>query len=402
MIFTLPALFLWGMDPTLLQMTLLAMCGGCLGILFMIPLRRFLIEREHKTLPYPEGTACAEVLMASEVGGDRAKQVFRGIAAGAFFKALTGWARAIPGEAEIHIPFLKKGAIGMDLSAALFGVGYILGPRVGAIMVGGGLLCSLIIIPAIAYWGQSRELPLFPETEHLIRDMEVGLIWTRYVRYIGAGAVATAGIITLIRSIPLMIESFRIGAAQLRGGLGNMSGISVPRTSQDLQPASGRYRGSRDPRRAHARSAGLPVHRGAGDAAGRGAVRDRLRVLLRDGGLAHRRAGRRDQQPHERDDHRRAAGYFADLPGAGLDRHDRQGDRADRGLRGGDRGLDQRRHFAGPQDGISPGRHAATPADGRAHRGAHFRRLRLPRRPAAFARASASAPRSCPRRRPRS
>lgn len=233
-IFTLPALFLWGMDPDLLQMTLLAMSGGCLGILFMIPLRRFLIEREHKVLPYPEGTACAEVLKASEEGSNRAKQVFRGIAAGAFFKALTGWARAIPGEAEVHLPFLKKGALGMDLSAALFGVGYILGPRVGAIMVGGGLLSSLVIIPAIAYWGQSREVPLFPEPDQLIRDMEASRIWTRYVRYIGAGAVATAGILTLIRSIPLMVESFRIGAAQLRGRLGGMGELSLPRTSQDL------------------------------------------------------------------------------------------------------------------------------------------------------------------------
>jgi putative OPT family oligopeptide transporter len=234
-IFTLPALFLWEMDPDLLQMTLLAMSGGCLGILFMIPLRRFLIEREHKTLPYPEGTACAEVLKASEEGSNRAKQVFRGIAAGAVFKALTSWVRAIPGEAETHIPLLKKGALGMDLSAALFGVGYILGPRVGAIMVGGGLLSSLVIIPAIAYWGQSREVPLFPEPEQLIRDMEAGRIWTRYVRYIGAGAVATAGILTLLRSIPLMIESFRIGAAQLRGGLSGMGAMAgIPRTSQDL------------------------------------------------------------------------------------------------------------------------------------------------------------------------
>jgi putative OPT family oligopeptide transporter len=234
-IFTLPALFLWGMDPDLLQMTLLAMSGGCLGILFMIPLRRFLIEREHKVLPYPEGTACAEVLKASEEGSNRAKQVFRGIAAGAVFKAITGWARAIPGEAEIHIPFLKKGALGMDLSAALFGVGYILGPRVGSIMVGGGLLSSLIIIPAIAYWGQSREVPLFPEPEQLIRDMEASRIWTRYVRYIGAGAVATAGILTLIRSIPLMVESFKIGAAQLRGRLSGVEGaLTIPRTGQDL------------------------------------------------------------------------------------------------------------------------------------------------------------------------
>jgi putative OPT family oligopeptide transporter len=234
-IFTLPALFLWGMDPGLLQMTVLAMSGGCLGILFMIPLRRFLIEREHRTLPYPEGTACAEVLKASESGSNRARHVFRGIAAGAFFKALSGWARVIPGDAESHVPLLKKGAIGLDLSAALFGVGYILGPRVGAIMVGGGLLSSLVIIPAIAYWGQARDVVLFPEAELLIRDMSPGLIWTRYVRYIGAGAVATAGIITLLKSVPLMAESFRIGAAQIRGGLSGLTDETrLPRTAQDL------------------------------------------------------------------------------------------------------------------------------------------------------------------------
>ena len=240
-IFTLPALFMWGMPPELLQMTLLAMSGGLLGILFMIPLRRFLIEREHGKLPYPEGTACAEVLVANEIGGGRARFVFYGLAGGAFFKFLTSWIRVIPGDIHVSIPFLKKGQLGMDLSAALFGVGYILGPRIAAVMVGGGLLSWLVIIPAIAYWGEARTVPFFPETVHLIRDMEPGQIWTRYVRYIGAGAVATAGIITLIRSIPVMISSFRIGAAQLSERVGQSSGESSSaaestpvRTSNDL------------------------------------------------------------------------------------------------------------------------------------------------------------------------
>ncbi len=234
-IFTLPALFLWGLKPSLVQMTLLAMSGGCLGILFMIPLRRFLIEREHGRLPYPEGTACAEVLVASEVGGGKARAVYAGILGGAFFKVLTSWARIIPGEVEISVPFLKKGQLGSDLSAALFGVGYILGPRIGAIMVGGGALAWLVIIPALAYWGEGRTIPLFPETELLLRDMSPSLIWTRYVRYIGAGAVATAGILTLLRSIPLMIESFRVGAGQLRRGLAAAGTAEVlPRTQRDL------------------------------------------------------------------------------------------------------------------------------------------------------------------------
>ena len=232
-IFTLPALFMWGMPPELLQMTLLAMCGGLLGILFMIPLRRFLIEKEHGKLPYPEGTACAEVLVANEIGGGRARFVFYGLAGGAFFKFLTSWLRIIPGDVHVKIPFLKKGELGMDLSAALFGVGYILGPRIAAVMVGGGLLSWLVIIPAIAYWGDTQTAPIFPETVNLIPDMSPRQIWTRYVRYIGAGAVATAGIVTLIRSIPVMISSFRIGASQLSERVGGNE-VSMKRTGNDL------------------------------------------------------------------------------------------------------------------------------------------------------------------------
>ncbi|WP_444995567.1 OPT family oligopeptide transporter [Aliikangiella sp. IMCC44359] len=230
-IFTLPALFMWGMAPDLLQMTILAMCGGLLGILFMVPLRKFLIEKEHGKLPYPEGTACAEVLVANEVGGSKAKYIFFGMGVAALFKTLTSWLKVIPDHATLKLPFIKKATIGIDLSTALFGVGYILGPRIGAIMVGGGLLSALIIIPAIAYWGDARTVPLFPETVNLIKDMSPGQIWTRYVRYIGAGAVATAGIITLIRSIPVMLESFKVGAKQLSN---KESGVAVSRTSQDL------------------------------------------------------------------------------------------------------------------------------------------------------------------------
>ncbi|MCH8930332.1 MAG: oligopeptide transporter, OPT family [Proteobacteria bacterium] len=235
-IFTLPALFLWGVAPDLLQMTLLAMAGGLIGVLFMIPLRRFLIEREHGHLPYPEGTACAHVLVASEIGGSHARQVFWGLGMGAAFKALTSWVKVLPGEFHTSIPFLKKGAIGMDLSAALFGVGYILGPRIATIMVGGGLLSALLIIPAIAIWGDARAIPFFPETELLIRDMSPSMIWTRYVRYIGAGAVATAGIITLARSVPVMVQSFRIAAGELSERVvpGSSMQAATPRTSHDL------------------------------------------------------------------------------------------------------------------------------------------------------------------------
>ena len=120
-IFTLPALFLRGLDPTLVQMTLLAMFGGLLGVLFMIPLRRFLIQKEHGHLPYPEGTACAEVLVASQSGGGRAKNVFIGLGLGMLLKTLTSWIRVIRNDVHFDVPFLKKGQVGFDISAALFG-----------------------------------------------------------------------------------------------------------------------------------------------------------------------------------------------------------------------------------------------------------------------------------------
>jgi putative OPT family oligopeptide transporter len=238
-IFTLPALFLWGLYPSLLQMTLLALAGGLLGVLFMIPLRRFLIEREHGNLPYPEGTACAHVLVANESGGSHARNIFIGLGAGAAYKALTGWAQVLASEAHMRIPFLRKGELGMDLSPALFGVGYILGPRIATVMVGGGLLSSIIIIPAIAYWGDGRP-PFYPELVLTINEMSAAQIWSRYVRYIGAGAVAAAGIMTLVRSLPVMIKSFRIGAHQLKGRVGqeqqgeNGPAVKAPRTSRDL------------------------------------------------------------------------------------------------------------------------------------------------------------------------
>ncbi len=234
-IFTLPALFLWGFDATFIQITILAMSGGLLGVLFMIPLRPYLIVREHPSLPYPEGTACAEVLKASQTGGAKARDVFLGLGIGALVKALTGWLRAVPDRLQVAVPFLKKAQLGSDVSAALLGVGYILGPRIATIMVGGGLLSWLVIIPILATWGTGRLEPLYPETVLPLDAMTPSLLWTRYVRYIGAGAVATGGLITLLRSMPLMVESFRSGARQIRERLSDgPDEPAVPRTEQDL------------------------------------------------------------------------------------------------------------------------------------------------------------------------
>ncbi|ACY18913.1 OPT family oligopeptide transporter [Haliangium ochraceum] len=215
-LFTIPALFIWQMPVAWSQITLLAMCGGVIGILAMIPLRRYLIAREHGTLPYPEGMACAEVLVAAESGGAQARPVFLGIGVGMLFKLLTDGFQVVASKFELALAYKAK--LSISVSPALVGVGYILGLRVASVMVAGGALSALVIIPAINLWGSGMDTPYYPETEMLIRDMSASDIWNRYVRYIGAGAVATAGILTLIRSIPTMVESFRLGVKQLGSG----------------------------------------------------------------------------------------------------------------------------------------------------------------------------------------
>ncbi len=229
-LFTIPALFIWGMEPAWRQITLLAMCGGLIGVLAMIPLRRYLIKREHGKLPYPEGLACAEVLVAAEGGGKQAAPVFWGIGAGMLFKLLTDGFKLVA--STFRTVVAGKAQIAVSVSPALIGVGYILGLRVATVMVAGAALSALVIIPLIDWWGSAQTAPVFPETEKLIRDMAAGDIWDRYVRYIGAGAVATGGIITLVKSIPTMIESFKLGVAQLGKGAG--ADTEEKRTDRDL------------------------------------------------------------------------------------------------------------------------------------------------------------------------
>jgi len=215
-IFTIPALFLWGLNPTLVQMASLALLGGLLGILFMIPLRRFLIVQEHGKLPYPEGTACAKVLVASEAGGAKASNVFLGLGIGAFYKFFIGFLHLWKDKVHSAIPGLKKAQIGIETTPALLGVGYILGFRISFIMVAGGLISWVILIPLIAYYGEGMTIPLFPETTKLIIDMSPSEIWNRYIRYVGAGAVAFGGIITIIRSIPTMVKSFKLSLDEMK------------------------------------------------------------------------------------------------------------------------------------------------------------------------------------------
>ncbi len=226
-LFTIPALFIWGMNPGWRQLTMLAMAGGLIGVLAMIPLRRFLIKREHGKLPYPEGMACAEVLVAAEGGGRGAANVFWGIGVGMLFKVITDGFKFVAGKFHVALP--GKAVLSVAVSPALIGVGYILGIRIATVMVAGAALSSLVIIPIINAWGSGLSVPFYPETETLIRDMAADDMRDRYVRYIGAGAVATGGIITLIRSIPTMIESFKIGMRQIGRGATNQE-----RTDTDL------------------------------------------------------------------------------------------------------------------------------------------------------------------------
>lgn len=214
-IFTIPALFMWGFDPALLQITILGLMGGMLGIVFMIPLRRFLIVQEHDTLPYPEGTAAAQVLIAADKGGTNAKFVFQGLGIGFIYKGIISFIKLWPAHVRFQIPGLKKGELGLEATPALLGVGYILGPRIASIMVAGGLLSWLGIIPAIALFGELVNMPMFPETVKTVSEMSASEIWSRYVRYIGAGAVAVAGIITVFKSLPTMINSLKIGIKEL-------------------------------------------------------------------------------------------------------------------------------------------------------------------------------------------
>jgi putative OPT family oligopeptide transporter len=236
LIFTIPALFLWGMSPNLFQVTLLALAGGVLGVLYMVPLRRFLIKDEHGHLPYPEGTASAEVLVAAEVGGATARNVFTGMGVAALYKwimdGLVLWKDAF----WLNIPFIKRARIGVDISPALLGVGYILGFKISLIMVAGGLLASVVLIPLVVYLGESQYYYLLLEKPLAIEglsDKETWMALKTYIRYIGAGAVATAGFITLFKSIPTMVKSFKIGVQQFKERLDTKA--SEKRTDRDLR-----------------------------------------------------------------------------------------------------------------------------------------------------------------------
>ena len=235
-IFTLPALFLWAnegkMDkPDMLEITTIALLGGLLGVFFMIPLRNALIVKEHNVLPYPEGTACAEVLLAGEEGGSNASTVFAGMGFAAAFKFIIDGLKAVPGEVALKFKGFA-GEIGTQIYPAVMSVGFICGPKISSYTFAGGILSWMVLIPFIVLFGES--IIMYPSVDATIGEIYQSSgaagIWGSYIRYIGAGALAAGGIISLIKSLPLIINTFR-GALKSMKNAGSASGL---RTEQDL------------------------------------------------------------------------------------------------------------------------------------------------------------------------
>ena len=237
-IFTLPALFLWAAEgkmdnPSIIEITLIALFGGILGVFFMVPLRNALIVKEHGVLPYPEGTACAEVLLAGEEGGANATTVFAGMGFAAFFKFIIDGLKVVPSEVSFRVKNYA-GEIGTQIYPAVMSVGYICGPRISSYMFAGGVFSWMVMIPLIVLFGE--QLILYPGTETIgaifAADGASG-IWGTYIRYIGAGALAAGGIISLIKSLPLIVRTFRDAIKSMR----TSSTDAVTRTSKDLNMA---------------------------------------------------------------------------------------------------------------------------------------------------------------------
>ncbi|MCB9744820.1 MAG: oligopeptide transporter, OPT family [Alphaproteobacteria bacterium] len=231
-IFTLPVLYLWGESPGFWPIFPLALLGGLLGVFFMIPLRRYLIVQEHGRLSYPEGTACAEVQVASQAGGSSARLLFAGMGLGAIYTALEKFAHLFPAEVDLQVNSQGyRTSLGGDVTPELLGVGAIIGPRVSAVMLAGGAVGWMVLIPLIYAFGGAADAPIAPETVTLVRDMDSFTVWSRYLRYVGAGAVAFGGLFTLIKSTPTILRSFQLALAALRE---RSAGQKVRRTEDEL------------------------------------------------------------------------------------------------------------------------------------------------------------------------
>ena len=234
-IFTIPALFLWAAEgkmakPGILEITLIALLGGLLGVFFMVPLRNALIVKEHGVLPYPEGTACAEVLLAGEEGGANASTVFAGMGFAALFKFIIDGLKVVAGEVTFAVKGFA-GAIGTQIYPAVMSVGYICGPRISSYMFAGGLLSWLVLIPLIVLFGEGAVMaPGTATIGEMFADGGASAIWRTYIRYIGAGALAAGGIISLIKSLPLIVRTF----GDAIKGIASAGNAGNKRTEQDI------------------------------------------------------------------------------------------------------------------------------------------------------------------------
>jgi len=250
---TMPALLLLGYEMHWVRVMTISVLGGLLGILMMIPLRRAFIVKQHGTLKYPEGTACAEVLVAGEKGGMTAAMVFLGFGVAFVHKFLAAAGKLWAGEPEQHLYTvaadgtkvgLKGAAVGGDLSPEMLGVGYLIGPRIACMMMAGAVLSFFVIGPMIATFGEGLDRPVPParsavdpdtgQDAGLIRNMGPGDIYKHYLRYIGAGAVAAGGIISMCRALPLIISSIVAGVRDLRASAAGGAGAATARTERDL------------------------------------------------------------------------------------------------------------------------------------------------------------------------
>ncbi|MFD0050737.1 OPT family oligopeptide transporter [Actinomycetes bacterium NPDC127524] len=231
-VFTLPALFLWKVPVSQGLIMFIVLTGGFLGVFMMVPLRQLLIVREHETLPYPEGTACAEVLKSGEEGGTSAKLIGIGLAIGGVVKALGDGFKLFKTEVETGISHFKNAVVGLDAFPSLLGVGYIIGPRVAGEMLGGGLLAWVVLIPAISFFGSGSAHAIFP-ADVPISKLDAWGIWDSYIRYIGAGAVATGGLITLVKTIPTLVGSAIATIKGVQANRGQLKAGSL-RTEKDM------------------------------------------------------------------------------------------------------------------------------------------------------------------------
>src|SRR6476659_2468536 len=240
-VFTIPALiFLTPNGPsyfTYYQIAMRALAGGILGTLMMVPLRRALIVKEHGVLPYPEGTACADVLVAGERGGELARTVFMGLGVGALWKSLS-WIfqifRTSIGHSIGRTGILPNATLNIDISPEYMGVGYVIGPRIAGVMFAGGVLSWLVLLPLLSIMGNYMTVPFPPVPASGLRidQMSPGQLWSAYIRYTGAGAVLAAGLITLARTIPTIVSSFRDSLRDLSAK--TTAGGGRTRTERDM------------------------------------------------------------------------------------------------------------------------------------------------------------------------